>query len=73
MAKRQSMKKQKEKIKREYRCRECGSELQDAPIGFDALSFLDYYSMKFCNNPKCKLYRTVVVVDVYEETKSSNQ
>ena len=53
----------KEKEIKEKTCSKCNEELTDVPQSFDAMDFLSNYEMKFCDNPKCKLYRVVIIVN----------
>jgi len=54
-------------MKKEEVCRRCGQKLEDYPEGFDAFKLFDRRKLAYCNNPKCKMYRILVVVEEDDE------
>jgi len=44
----------------------CAKKLKDIPQGFDAFSFLNPVTMRYCENNKCNDFGNVTVVGIAE-------
>lgn len=45
------------------KCRKCDHDLKDAPVSFDAMSFLEMRKLMYCFNQVCEFYQVVVCIN----------
>ena len=53
--------------KKEHECEKCGNLLVSVPTGFDAFSFMNPVTLRYCEYKQCSRYGVVTVASIIKE------